>query len=56
MEQVDTIKQLQRDGMTGTEISKRLSVDRKTVRKYLSRDDFETFPSDIQERPSKLDP
>lgn len=55
MKQVDTIKRMQREGMTKTEISDRLSVDRKTVRKYATREDFSPGNQGTEERPSKLD-
>lgn len=55
MKQVDTIKQMQREGMSRTEISERLSVDRKTVRKYVLQGDFVPGCKEVQARPSKLD-
>lgn len=56
MKQVDTIKQMQRKGMTKSEIAERLNVDRKTVGKYAARVDFTASPESTQERGSKLDP
>jgi len=40
MNQIDQIKDLQRQGLGPQEIAQRLSLDRKTVAKYMCIDDF----------------
>ena len=40
MDQIDVIKELQREGFGPTDIASRLGFDRKTVSKYMDREDF----------------
>jgi transposase len=40
MNQIDQIKELQRQGQGSQEIARRLNIDRKTVAKYMGEDDF----------------
>ncbi|MCQ1533954.1 hypothetical protein [Mitsuokella jalaludinii] len=56
MSQVNYIRDLSNSGYRIAEISKKLEVDRKTVRKYLSQEDFSPTPPVKQPAPSKLDP
>ena len=56
MSQVNYIRELSDSGYRIAEISKKLEVDRKTVRKYLSQEDFSPTPPVKQSSPSKLDP
>ena len=55
MNQIDQIKDLQRQGHGPQEIARRLGVDRKTVGKYLRTDDFNATKKSRHEHPSKLD-
>lgn len=54
MSQIQDIKELARDRSVA-DISRRLSVDEKTVRKYLQQDDFSPKPPRRNPRPSRLD-
>ncbi|OHD75340.1 MAG: hypothetical protein A2177_13810 [Spirochaetes bacterium RBG_13_68_11] len=40
MNQIDQVKELQRQGYGAKEIAARLSIDRKTTAKYMQREDF----------------
>ena len=44
MSQVNDIRDLSNSGYRIAEISKKLKLDRKTVRKYLSQEDFSPTP------------
>ena len=55
MNQIDSIKELQRKGMGPSEIAERLNIDRKTVRKYMKSDDFTPKLVAKKEYSSKLD-
>ena len=44
MSQVNYIRDLSNSGYRIAEISKKLKLDRKTVRKYLSQEDFSPTP------------
>ena len=50
------IHELRSDGLSISEIGRRLGIDRKTVRKYLQSDCNELETVRRQPRPSKLDP
>lgn len=54
MSQVDDIRDLARDRSVA-DIARKLSVDEKTVRKYLKQDDFSPRPPRRNPRPSRLD-
>lgn len=56
MNQVDQIKELQRQGLGPAEIAGRLSLDRKTVAKYMHEDDFSNQAWAPKTVLSKLDP
>ena len=56
MSQVNYIRDLSNSGYRIAEISKKLKLDRKTVRKYLSQEDFSPTPPVRHPAPSKLDP
>src|SRR5579875_1564879 len=57
MAQQTTIKTLHQQGFGPSAIAARLGVDRKTVRKYLTQDDFSPPPPPLRPPgPSKLDP
>lgn len=56
MSQVNYIRDLSNSGYRIAEISKKLKLDRKTVRKYLSQEDFSPTPPVKYPVPSKLDP
>ena len=55
MKQVDTIKELQRNGTGPSEIAEKMNIDRKTVSKYMKLDDFKPTQESQREYPSKLD-
>jgi transposase len=55
MKQVDTIKQMERNGMNKSEIAERLKIDRKTINKYLRQEDFTLPLQEVKYHPSKLD-
>jgi DNA-binding NarL/FixJ family response regulator len=40
MNQIDQVKELQRQGLGVTEIASRLQLDRKTVSKYMEQENF----------------
>lgn len=54
MSQIEDIRDMARDRSVA-DISRRLSVDEKTVRKYLQQDDFSPKPPRRNPRPSRLD-
>lgn len=56
MSQVNYIRDLSNSGYRIAEISKKLKLDRKTVRKYLSQEDFSPTPPMKHLASSKLDP
>ena len=56
MSQINHIKDLSNCGYRISEISEKTGADPKTIRKYLSQDDFSPKPPITQEKPSKLDP
>ena len=56
MSQVNYIRDLSNSGYRIAEISKKLKLDRKTVRKYLNQEDFSPTPPVKHPVPSKLDP
>jgi transposase len=55
MNQVDQIKELQREGYGPVEIAKRLKVDRKTVSHYMKQEDFNASVEVVKGEQSKLD-
>jgi len=56
MSQINHIKDLSNCGYRISEIYGKTGTDPKTIRKYLSQDDFSPKPPVTQEKPSKLDP
>ncbi len=56
MSQINHIKDLSNCGYRISEISKKTGADPKTIRKYLSQEDFSPVPPIVQTQPSKLDP
>lgn len=56
MSQVNYIRDLSNSGYRIAEISKKLKLDRKTVRKYLSQEDFSPTPPMKHPVSSKLGP
>jgi len=56
MNQVDQIKELEREGYGPTEIAKRLRVDRKTVSHYMKQEDFNASFEVVKGEASKLHP
>lgn len=56
MSQINHIKDLSSCGYRISEISEKTGTDPKTIRKYLSQDDFSPAPPVTKENPSKLDP
>lgn len=55
MSQVNYIRDLSNSGYRIAEISKKLKLDRKTVRKYLNQEDFSPTPPVRHPAPSNLD-
>lgn len=55
MTQIDLIKELSNQGYGPFRIAEKLSIDRKTVAKYLQMDDFHTEVPAMPDRASKLD-
>lgn len=56
MLQIDLIKELQRRGIGPIQIASQLNIDRKTVSKYMKKDDFEPKKQiRLEPSPSKLD-
>lgn len=56
MNQVDQIKELQRQGVGPQEIGRRLSLNRKTVARYMAREDYEREVAAKSTAVSRLDP
>ena len=56
MPQINSIKEMARDGQSVAGIARELSIDEKTVRKYLNQEDFSPRPPEEAVRPPKLDP
>lgn len=56
MNQIDEIKELQRQGLGPQEIAGRLKLDRKTAAKYMKVEDFNGSPLGKRVSASKLDP
>ena len=56
MSQVNFIRDLSKSGYRVADIAKKFGIDRKTVRKYLGKDDFLPKPSVAADKPSILDP
>ena len=56
MNQIDQIKELQRQGYGAKEIAGRLSIDRKTTAKYMQCEDFNAAVVPARRMTSKLDP
>jgi len=56
MNQVDQIKELQRQGVGPKEINERLNLNRKTVARYMTREAFDTEAANKVEMPSRIDP
>ena len=56
MSQINHIKDLNNCGYRISEISKKTGAAPKTIRKYLSQEDFSPVPPVVQTQPSKLDP
>jgi IS30 family transposase len=56
MNQIDEIKELQRQGLGPQEIAGRLNLNRKTVARYMKVEDFNGSPLGKRASASKLDP
>lgn len=56
MSQIKHIKDLSNCGYCISEISEKTGADPKTIRKYLSQEDFSPTPPVIQKKQSILDP
>ena len=56
MEQIETIKELQLRGLSPSEIARKLSVDWKTVVKYMQQECYSPKPPTVRCAESKLDP
>ena len=56
MNQIDEIKQLQRQGLGPQEIAGRLNLNRKTAARYMKVEDFNGSPLGKRASASKLDP
>jgi len=56
MPQINSIKEMARDGQSVAGIARELTIDEKTVRKYLNQEDFSPQPPEEVMRPSKLNP
>jgi transposase len=55
MPQINSIKEMARDGQSVAGIARELAMDEKTVRKYLKQEDFSPHAPEEVARPSKLD-
>ena len=55
MNQIDQIKELQREAYRPSEIGKRIKVDRKTVAHYMNQEDFNGSLEVVKLEGSKLD-
>lgn len=56
MDQIEIIKELQLRGLRPAEIARKVSVDRKTVIKYLQQEDYSPRPPVVKSIESILDP
>jgi transposase len=56
MNQIDQVKDLQRQGLGASEIADRLGIDRKTCTKYMAAEDFNAAAPEQTLAVSKLDP
>jgi len=56
MNQIDQVKELQRQGHGSLEIAGRLKIDRKTVAKYMREEHFNEKAREKRAPASKLDP
>jgi transposase len=56
MDQIETIKELQIRGLSPSEIARKLSVDWKTVVKYMQQENYSPKPPVVRCTESKLDP
>ena len=56
MPHVNSIKEMAREGQSVAGIARELTIDEKTVRKYLKQEDFSPRPPEQTIRPSRLDP
>ena len=56
MEQIETIKELQLRGLSPSEIARKMSVDWKTVVKYMRQECYSPKPPEVRCTESKLDP
>ncbi len=56
MSQVNCIRDLRKEGCSVASIAREVSVDEKTVRKYLAMEDFSPKAPQKEQLPSKLDP
>ena len=54
MAQINHIKDLSNCGYRISEISRKTGIDPKTIRKYLSMEDFSPVPPVMKKNPSKL--
>ncbi len=55
MNQIEEVKELQRQGLTTTEIADRLRLNRKTATKYMRADDYNSVTPSKKVEESKLD-
>jgi transposase len=55
MNQIEQVKELQRQGLGATKIAARLGIDRKTVAKYMLTEDYNQALPQREETASKLD-
>jgi transposase len=55
MPQINSIKQMARDGQSVAAIARTMQVDEKTVRKYLKQEDFSPQLPEPSRRAPKLD-
>ena len=55
MNQIEQVKELQRQGLTTTAIAGRLGLDRKTSTKYMLVDDYNPAAPELKLEESKLD-
>jgi transposase len=56
MPQINNIKEMAKDGKSVAGIAREMSIDEKTVRKYLKQEDFSPRLPELARRVSKLDP
>jgi transposase len=55
MNQIDEVKELQRQGYGPVEIARRLGINRKTVSAYMQKDSFTAEQAERARHASKLD-